>query len=145
MLSGLREVGPGRYVSARPVPVGGSWKSMLSLYRGDEVMAAPVYLPADPEIGAPEVPLLPQRRERMVRNTEVYLRESHAGSAWVGMAAYGGLALVVASWIALFAISSRPPTGAAAAATDRAEATRHGNGHVDAWSSAERRLLARRG
>ncbi|HSH59005.1 MAG TPA: hypothetical protein VK988_05060 [Acidimicrobiales bacterium] len=144
VLSGLREVGPGRYVSARPVPVGGSWKSMLSLYRGDEVMAAPVYLPADPEIGAPEVPLLPERRERMVRNTEVYLRESHAGSAWVSWAAYGGLAVVVASWIVLFGIGSRPARAEAATAGGP-EPTLHGNGHVDAWSSAERRLLARRG
>ncbi len=144
VLSGLREVARGRYVSVRPVPIGGSWKSMLSLQRGDEVMAAPVYLPADPEIGAPEVPVLPERRERMVRNTQVYLRESHAGSAWVSWAAYSGVALVVVAWIALFALASRPAMRREAAPTDGRGAALNGDGLVGAWSGAERRLLASR-
>ncbi|MDQ6727660.1 MAG: hypothetical protein M3066_16055, partial [Actinomycetota bacterium] len=33
----LDQVGPGHYVSARPVPVTGSWKTMVSLQRGAEV------------------------------------------------------------------------------------------------------------
>ena len=144
VLSGLREVGPGRYVSARPVPVGGSWKSMLSLQRGDEVMAAPVYLPADPEIGAPEVPVVAERRERMVRNTQVYLRESHAGSAWVSTAAYAGLAVVVGAWIVLFALASGAGTRRESVPAHRPEAKPEGNGHVDDWSTAHRRVLATR-
>ncbi len=156
VLAGLREVGPGRYVSARPVPVGGSWKSMLSLYRGDEVMAAPVYLPADPEIGAPEVPVLPERRERLVRNTQVYLRESHAGSAWVSTAAYSGLAVVVGAWMVLFALASRGAARRDAAPVHRPPDQPGGkspeevadvapNGQGEDWASAlHRRLLAQR-
>ncbi|MDP8969126.1 MAG: hypothetical protein M3N52_01170, partial [Actinomycetota bacterium] len=75
----LLEVAPGRYVSSRPVPISGSWKSMVSLQRDDEVMAAPIYLPADPAIGASAVPALPERQVRFVRNTEVLLREAHGG------------------------------------------------------------------
>jgi len=142
VLSGLREVGPGRYVSAGPVPVGGSWKSMLSLQRGDEVMAAPVYLPADPEIGAAEVPVLPERRERMVRNTQVYLRESHAGPASVSIAAYAGLAVVVGGWIVLFALAARAGAQRSAAPVHQPQAELRGNGHVDDWSAAHRRVLA---
>ncbi|MGH2767669.1 MAG: hypothetical protein ACRDIF_01755, partial [Actinomycetota bacterium] len=37
----LREVAPGRYVSSKPLPVTGQWKTVVALNRGDEVMAAP--------------------------------------------------------------------------------------------------------
>ena len=111
-VTGLRAVGPGRYVSKEPVPVGGAWKSMVSLQRGDEVMAAPIHLPADPEIGAPAVPAIPERRVPFVRNTEVLLREAHPGPAWVAWAVYGGLAAVAAVWVALFAWCARRAPGA---------------------------------
>src|SRR5215213_5981032 len=39
----LNQVSIGRYVSSRPVPVTGSWKTMVSLQRGSEVMAVPIY------------------------------------------------------------------------------------------------------
>ena len=77
VLSALEEVGPGRYVSADPVPVSGPWKTMVGLQRGEQVMAAPIYLPADPEIGASAVPALPERQTAFVRNTTVLLREAH--------------------------------------------------------------------
>lgn len=102
----LQEVAPGRYVSSRPVPVSGSWKSMVGLQRDDEVMAAPVYLPVDPAIGAPAVPALPERRVRFVRNTEVLLREAHDGPAWAAWAAYGGLAAIIALLLALLSLSA---------------------------------------
>ena len=97
----LRETGPGRYVSSRPVPVTGRWKSMVGLQRGDEVMAAPIYLPADPEIGAPAVPALPERRVAFSRNTDILLREAKDGPAWPAIAAYAGVALVASMWLLL--------------------------------------------
>ena len=114
----LEEVGPGRYVSSRPMPVSGTWKTMVALQRRDEVMAVPVYLPADPEIGAPAVPALPERREAFVRNTELLLREQHDGPAWPAVVGYGGLAGVVALWVGLLALAARriSPEGAAPAA-----------------------------
>ncbi len=107
----LNQVGPGRYVSSRPMPVTGSWKTMVSLQRGDQVMALPVYLPADPKIGAPAVPALPVRSERFVRNTTLLLREVHPGPPWPARAAYAGLAMLVSAWIALIVIAARrmPP------------------------------------
>jgi len=112
----LKQVSVGRYVSSRPVPVTGTWKTMVSLQRGDEVMAAPVYLPADPEIGAPEVPALPERTERFVRNTTILLREVRGGPPGAAVAAYSGLAVVAAIYIALIAFTARqvPPVGSAA-------------------------------
>jgi hypothetical protein len=113
----LDEVGPGVYRSSRPVPITGSWKTVVSLARGDELMAAPVYLPADPEIGAPEIPALPERTTPFVRNTTLLLREQHGGPAWPALAAYAGLAILVVVWVGLMAFiarrvseeSSKPP------------------------------------
>lgn len=113
----LKQVAVGRYVSSRPVPVTGKWKTMVSLQRGDEVMAVPIYLPADPEIGAPEVPAVAERTERFVRNTTILLREVRGGPAGAAIAAYSGLAVVVTIFIALIAITARrvppvvPPSG----------------------------------
>jgi hypothetical protein len=112
----LRQVEMGRYVSSRPMPVTGSWKTMVSLQRGDEVMAVPIYLPADPEIGAPEVPAVPVRTEQFVRNTTILLREVKGGPPGAAIIAYSGLAVVVAIFIALIAITARrvPPVPPAA-------------------------------
>ncbi|MDQ3306119.1 MAG: hypothetical protein M3535_09115 [Actinomycetota bacterium] len=111
VLAELDPVGPGLYVSSRPMPVDGSWKSMVGLQRGDQVTAAPIYLPADPEIGASAVPAVPERQEAFVRSTEVLLREAHDGPTWPAVVAFSSLALVVAGWFALFALAaSRIPT-----------------------------------
>jgi hypothetical protein len=107
----LNEVGPGRYISSRPLPITGDWKTMVGLQRGNEVMAAPVYLPADPEISASAVPALPERRAAFVRNTDLLLREQHAGPAWPSVVGYGGLAVMVALWTGLIAFAAHRVAG----------------------------------
>ncbi|HYX43704.1 MAG TPA: hypothetical protein VE760_01590 [Acidimicrobiales bacterium] len=102
----LHRVGPGHYRTDEAVPVTGSWKAMVSLLRGDQVMAAPVYLPADAEIGAPEIPAVPVRDVAFVRNTKLLLREQHPGPAWPAMLAYTGLAVLVAVFVALIAYTA---------------------------------------
>lgn len=102
VLADLDRVGPGRYVSSKPIPVGGTWKSMVGLQRGSEVMAAPIYLPADPEIGASAVPAQAERRVAFARNTDILLREVKDGPAWSALLSYAGVAVVVAAWLALF-------------------------------------------
>jgi hypothetical protein len=104
-LAGLEEVGPGSYVSDRPMPVSGDWKTTVGLFRGSEVMAAPVYLPADPEIGAPEVPALPERQTSFVRNTTILLREVKPGPLGPAVMAYTAVGVVTLVWIALFALA----------------------------------------
>ncbi len=106
VLAELDEVGPGRYVGSRSVPVAGSWKSMVGLQRGDQVMAAAFYLPADAEIGASAVPALPERQAPFQRNTEVLLREAHAGPTWPALVAYASLAFMFAGWLGLFALGA---------------------------------------
>ena len=106
MTATLQEVAPGRYVSSQPVPVTGRWKTMVALNRGDEVMAAPVYMPADPEIGAEEIPAVPQRRVSFVRNTELLLRETRAGPRLPATLAYTGWGASVTLWITLMAVTA---------------------------------------
>src|SRR3712207_8704647 len=46
----LREVRDGVWRTTEPLPIRGSWKSMIRLHRGRTMASVPVYLPADPVI-----------------------------------------------------------------------------------------------
>ncbi len=100
------EVGPGRYRSEKAVPVTGEWKTVVSLQRGSEVMAAPVYLPADASIGAEAVPLVPERSGPFVRNTTLLLREQHSGPTWPAVAVWVGFGTAMTVWIGLMAVTA---------------------------------------
>ncbi|MDQ2637941.1 MAG: hypothetical protein M3Y83_13795, partial [Actinomycetota bacterium] len=52
----LEQVGPGHYRSTKPMPVSGSWKTLLRVHDGKTLAAVPIYLAGDPGIGAAEVP-----------------------------------------------------------------------------------------
>lgn len=52
----LEQVAPGHYVSSTPMPVSGTWKTLLRIHDGDTLAAVPIYLAGDPGIGAQEVP-----------------------------------------------------------------------------------------
>ncbi|BCI79235.1 hypothetical protein MTY66_08600 [Mycolicibacterium sp. TY66] len=61
----LQQVGPGHYRSTRPIPVWGTWKTVLRVQDGRTMAAVPVYLPADPGIGAEETPAISTIRDFM--------------------------------------------------------------------------------
>ncbi|MDQ3643860.1 MAG: hypothetical protein M3450_20915, partial [Actinomycetota bacterium] len=96
----LREVRPGLYEASRTVPVGRQWKTLVALYRGTEVMAAPVSLPADPQIGASQVPAATSREVAFRSIGAVLLREAHDGPRWTAILVYAALAAVFAGWLA---------------------------------------------
>jgi ribosomal protein S8 len=56
--------------------------------RKDRLGAIAVYMPADPEIGASEVPVLPLRSEPFVDDAQLLLREAHDGPRWPSLVAY---------------------------------------------------------
>jgi hypothetical protein len=101
-LTALREVGPGRYVTERPVPVTGSWKTMLRLAKGTHLMALPVYLPPSPQADRAGVPVRP-RAGLMQADTFILQREARGGPAWLTTTAYAVLGIVVAVWLGLLA------------------------------------------
>ncbi len=104
-LTPLLRTGEGAYRSEGSVPVGGNWKSLVRFARKDVMVAAPVYMPADPAIGAPEVPVASNRTVEFRRDTELLLREAHGGAAWPAVVAYIAIAAVAAGWIAILAFA----------------------------------------
>ena len=102
----LHQVSPGTWQSDEPVPVGGKWKTMVRLQRGDELMSAPVFLPADPEIGAPEIPAV--SRTIALGGEEQYLmREVKPGEATVKILAYAIIAIVALLWAGSFVLAAK--------------------------------------
>jgi hypothetical protein len=106
VLSDMQRVAEGHYRSEAPVPVGGKGKAMLRLHRGAEMMAVPIWLPADPEIGAEEVPAV-DRRTAFVSETRFLLREQEPGGEWLLWVVYALLTAVGVLWAAVFALAGR--------------------------------------
>ncbi|HEX2089654.1 MAG TPA: hypothetical protein VHI54_06990 [Actinomycetota bacterium] len=97
--------GDGRYATKSPVPASGDWKTLIRLHRGSELMAVPVYMPADSEIGARQIPL-GDRTVPFARDTALLMREAKGGPPIVARLIYAMLLLIAAAWIALLALSS---------------------------------------
>ncbi|HEV2757706.1 MAG TPA: hypothetical protein VG318_18245 [Actinomycetota bacterium] len=95
----LEEQSRGVYRSARPVPVEGEWKTMVRISDKDVMVAVPVYMPRDEEIGASEIPVVPERTADFNRDTELLMREAHAGAAWPATVAYTSILCVAIVWI----------------------------------------------
>ncbi|HVF33402.1 MAG TPA: hypothetical protein VM933_10235 [Acidimicrobiales bacterium] len=95
----------GRYRTTEPVPVDGAWKTIVRLHRGGEVMAVPVFLPADPEIAEPEVSAI-DRTQPFEAETRYLLRETRANDQLVARLVYALLAVVGVAWIAAFALAA---------------------------------------
>jgi hypothetical protein len=114
LLSDMEEVAPGRWVSQDPVPVGGNHKSIVRLHRGHQMMAVPVFLPADEEIGEPEIPA-EDRTIAFGSESTYLLRETEDNDQWLAWAVYGLLGTVAVAWLVLFgAVTRRVVDGSAA-------------------------------
>lgn len=98
-LIGLRRIGRGRWVTEHPVPVAGTWKTLLRVHTGSSMAAAPIFLPADAGIPAAQV------RARsgpvaLVREKSILQREATGGSPGMERVAYAVLAAIGAIWLA---------------------------------------------
>lgn len=96
----------GVFESEGAVSIGGEWKTVLRLHRGAEMVAVPIWLPADPDIGRPEVPI----RDRVApfRPEHRYLlREQHDGPIWFAVVLYVLLSIIAGVWIALIVWATR--------------------------------------
>ena len=101
---------PGTYRSAEPVPADGLWKTLLRLHRGTEMMAVPVYLPADPEIDEPEIPAV-DRTAAFESERDYLLRETHSGNGWLSPAIHLTLVGVCVMWALAFVAAVRHLSG----------------------------------
>ncbi|HUF32100.1 MAG TPA: hypothetical protein VMN58_02680 [Acidimicrobiales bacterium] len=106
VIAEMERKGEGRYVSERPITVEGRGKTLLRLHRGSEMMAVPVRLPADPEIGEPEIPAV-DRVAPFVSEQQYLLREQTDGVAWVSWAVHGLAALAAMAWVTAFVVAAK--------------------------------------
>lgn len=64
------ERGPdGTLRTTEPIPIGGSWKSLVRIHKGRTMLAAPVRMPADAAVGFAGYPAEPQVTREMTRDT----------------------------------------------------------------------------
>lgn len=115
VIAHMEEVREGEWVADRPIPVEGNAKALLRLHRGAEMMAIPIRLPDDPEIGKPEIPPVDREGEPFVDEQQYLQRETHPGDAWFGVVVRSMVTVLFALWIIAFAVAgrriadSRPP------------------------------------
>ena len=101
----------GVYRTKEPVPVVRDWKTLVRLHKGASMVAAPVWLPADPEISASEIAAVdkavPFRTEQ-----RFLLREQNdvSGPAWFAIAIYLVLAAIASAWVFALVAAGRSIT-----------------------------------
>ncbi len=92
----------GIYESSEPIPVSGSWKSLIRIQRGDSLVGSPVFLPEDTAIPAPEIPASPHFERPFVTDKEILQREQTGDvPGWTTAAGYGVVGAIVLAIIAL--------------------------------------------
>jgi hypothetical protein len=126
----LERVREGVYRTTEPIPVHGNWKSMIRLQRGNAIDAAPIFLPDDPAIPAPEVPAPASFTRELIPDSEVLQREQKTDVAGtLTAAAYAVVAAIALALLALLAwglhrlatTSGLPPAPRPPARADRPE------------------------
>ena len=108
---------PGVYETSDPVPVTGNWKTMLRLHKGASMVAIPVWMPADAEIDANEVPAV-DKTAPFLTESRFLLREQNGveGPSWLALAIYLVLAGIAAAWILALVAAGRSITRSARSA-----------------------------
>ena len=99
------------FTPGRPIPVSGTWKALIRLHRGNELLTLPVFLPADPGIPAAEVPAGSHFTRNFVQDKKVLQREATGGSPALQRIAYTVLALLAGCWIGSLAWGLRQLEG----------------------------------
>jgi hypothetical protein len=75
VVDNLEMLGPGHYRSTEPIPVWGSWKTMVRVHDGRIFTVAPIYLAADPGIGTQEIPAEASMARPFVQEITILQRE----------------------------------------------------------------------
>jgi hypothetical protein len=130
----LRALGDGVYATTQPIPVGGSWKTMIRFQRGRDLASIPVALPADSAIPVPEVPARAAATRAFQPDRHVLQRERRQdvpswlwGAAGLVVLGITSALLLVLGW-GLVRLARRgseaaglaPSSGSAAPAAERA-------------------------
>jgi len=104
MIDWLKPVGPGHYQSTQPVPVWGTWKTLLRVQDGRTMTAVPIYAPADDAIPAPEIPALATSTRPFVLEVTILQRERDPNvPAWLFTA--GGIVVLIFTLMVISALT----------------------------------------
>jgi len=117
----MESVGVGAWRSEGPVPIAAPWKTLLRLHRGAEMMAVPIFLPADAEIEGPrgeEFPAVDKTAAFEPERRYLLREQTDGGSPVFGWGIPGLVALLGAIAVGSFGwivrgLRAGPPTGTA--------------------------------
>jgi hypothetical protein len=104
VVDNLEKVGPGHYRTTQPVPVWGSWKTLLRLHDGTTLAAVPIFLAADPGIGAKEVPAEASFTRPFVAEITILQRERNPDTPMV-LWTIGGLVVLFCTLVLIGVLS----------------------------------------
>ena len=99
----LERVGDGVYRTTQPIPVHGTWKSMIRLHDGQSLTAVPVYLPEDPAIPVKGIPAEASFTREFVADHTLLQREQKSAAPWLWAIAYAAVLGIAVGFLALLA------------------------------------------
>ena len=84
VVTSLERTGEGEYRTTEPVPLHGTWKTLLRVHDGRELTAFPIYLPADEAIPADEIVAEDGMTRKAIPEIEILQREleDSGGGLW---------------------------------------------------------------
>jgi hypothetical protein len=84
VVNALERTGEGAYRTTEPVPLHGTWKTLLRIHDGRVLTAMPIYLPADEALGEEEVPAEDGMTREAIPEIEILQRElkDSGGGLW---------------------------------------------------------------
>jgi hypothetical protein len=75
VVTALERTGEGAYRTTEPVPLHGTWKTLLRIHDGRTLTAMPIYLPADEALGEDEIPAEDGMTRAAIPEIEMLQRE----------------------------------------------------------------------
>jgi hypothetical protein len=85
VVTALEETGEGTYRTTEPVPLHGSWKTLLRIHDGRMLSAVPIYLPADEALQEEEIVAEDGMTRETIPEIEILQRElqNSGGGVWL--------------------------------------------------------------
>jgi hypothetical protein len=102
VLDELHQTAPGVWETTEPLPVYGTWKTLIRLHRDNVLAGVPIYMPEDTAIPAKPIPATASFDRPFIDETQILQREQKGDVAGYLVAlAYGIVASIVCTLIAL--------------------------------------------
>jgi hypothetical protein len=99
----LERVAPGVYRTTEPIPVFGTWKTMIRMHHGASLTAVPVYLPDDPAIPVKGIPASSSFTREFTPDHELLQREQKDAAPWLWGVGYAIVLGIALAFLALLA------------------------------------------